>query len=192
MPVTMLLRALVALGLGVLACSCRNQGGPEKAGATAQSATPNVVASVPSQDSRGQAAGSSASPLVSGAEAQERAAIAAAELWLKLVDEGRYGDSYAGASAYFKKQGTLEGWIELAKKSRTPLGKVRSRTLKSKKLRTSVPGGPDGLYVTLRFETDFENKVRVVETLAPVLEPDGTWRVSGYYTDADIGQNRRP
>jgi hypothetical protein len=43
------------------------------------------------------------------------------------------------------------------------------------------PGGPDGTYVVIRFETVFEKKSAAVETVTPMRDPDGVFRVSGYY-----------
>jgi hypothetical protein len=35
--------------------------------------------------------------------------------------------------------------------------------------------------VVITFETAFENKASAVETVTPMLEKDGKWRVSGYF-----------
>jgi hypothetical protein len=44
-----------------------------------------------------------------------------------------------------------------------------------------VPGAPDGRYVTIQYETVFEKKASAVETITPMLDPDGIWRVSRYF-----------
>ena len=44
-----------------------------------------------------------------------------------------------------------------------------------------MPGAPDGEYVVIQFETSFENKKHAIETVTPMMDKDGTWRVSGYY-----------
>lgn len=44
-----------------------------------------------------------------------------------------------------------------------------------------VPGAPDGKYVTIQYQTAFANKAEAVETITPMLDPDGVWRVSGYF-----------
>jgi hypothetical protein len=64
---------------------------------------------------------------------------------------------------------------------RTPLGRCLSRTLRSHKLVDSLPGAPKGPYVVLQFESDFERREHAVETVTPVLGPDGRWRVAGYF-----------
>lgn len=46
---------------------------------------------------------------------------------------------------------------------------------------TSLPGAPDGKYVVIQYDTSFENKKAAVETVTPMLDKDGKWRVSGYY-----------
>ncbi|MEA1992696.1 MAG: DUF4019 domain-containing protein, partial [Thermodesulfobacteriota bacterium] len=62
-----------------------------------------------------------------------------------------------------------------------PLGKILSRKLKSKNYMTSLPDAPDGEYVVIQFETSFENKKSALETVTPMLDKDGKWRVSGYF-----------
>jgi hypothetical protein len=69
----------------------------------------------------------------------------------------------------------------MAKTVRQPLGKVISRQVMSKIPTMNVPGGPDGEYVIIQFETSFENKTDAIETVTPVLDEDSIWRVTGYY-----------
>jgi hypothetical protein len=46
---------------------------------------------------------------------------------------------------------------------------------------TELPGAPDGEYVVFQFDTQFEHKRAAVETVTPMRDPDGSWRVSGYF-----------
>jgi ribosomal protein S17E len=39
----------------------------------------------------------------------------------------------------------------------------------------------NGVYVVIEFESSFENKKSAVETVTPMMDKDGKWRVSGYY-----------
>ena len=64
---------------------------------------------------------------------------------------------------------------------RKPLGRVLSRKLKTATFETSIPAAPDGQYVVIQYDTSFENKKAAVETVTPMLDDDGKWRVSGYY-----------
>ena len=58
---------------------------------------------------------------------------------------------------------------------------MKSRTLKSATFARTLPGAPDGEYVVIQYETAFENKAAAVETITPMLDKDGSWRISGYY-----------
>ena len=39
----------------------------------------------------------------------------------------------------------------------------------------------DGKYVVIQYDTVFEHKASAVETVTPMPDPDGVWRVSGYF-----------
>jgi len=114
-------------------------------------------------------------------EKSEQKAVEAAQKWLALVDKGEYGKSWETAAAYFKGAVTEKQWEQAVTGIRSPLGKVITRKLKSKQYTTSLPGAPDGEYVVIQFETSFEKKKSSVETITPMKEKDGGWRVSGYY-----------
>jgi hypothetical protein len=110
----------------------------------------------------------------------EELAKKAAESWLTLMDEGKYGDSWSQAAQVFKVQIKKGQWETTARAVRSPLGALQSRTLKSATYKTSLPGAPDGEYVVIQYDSSFEHKQSAVETVTPMLDKDGTWRVSGY------------
>ena len=112
---------------------------------------------------------------------KEKAAIAAAQTWLKLIDDGKYADSWKEAATYFRNAVPQEQWVIQVQAARKPMGKKLSRTLLNSKYYTSIPGLPDGEYVVIQFSASFENKKTAIETITPMLEKDGKWRVSGYY-----------
>jgi hypothetical protein len=115
------------------------------------------------------------------AESREDAAEAAASTWLKLVDTGHYDDSWDAASAYFRHKVPKSKWRAAVLGARGPLGSLKSRMLKSATFKKTLPGAPDGEYVIVQFASSFENKASAIETVTPMKDPDGTWRVSGYY-----------
>ncbi len=117
----------------------------------------------------------------SASEMAEKKAIEASHAWLKLVDNGQYAKSWETAAEIFKNAVSQEQWNQSLSTARKPLGKPIKRTVKSKRYMTSLPGAPDGEYVVIQYETSFENKKASIETVTPMLEKDGTWRVSGYY-----------
>ena len=112
---------------------------------------------------------------------KESSAIAAAEAWLEIVDEGKYTDSWRQAAEYLKAAVNQDQWEQSMRAFRQPMGSIVSRTLKSKNYATSLPGAPDGEYVVIQYETSFKNKKSAIETITPMLDQDGKWRVSGYY-----------
>lgn len=114
-------------------------------------------------------------------EAAEKAAQAAAEEWLALVDQGQYAESWGTAASYFKNAVPEMQWLQSMKAARQPLGKTIARRLKSATSTTSLPGAPDGQYVVIQYATSFENKASAVETVTPMRDPDKQWRVSGYF-----------
>jgi hypothetical protein len=112
---------------------------------------------------------------------EEKAAVTAAQSWLALVDGGKYAQSWKETSEYFRNAVTLEQWQQSLGAMRKPLGRLISRKVRDVLRTTSLPGAPDGDYVVIRFTTSFENKKSAIETVTPMLERNGTWRVSGYY-----------
>jgi len=111
----------------------------------------------------------------------EQLAQASAESWLALTDSGKYADSWNEASQSFKSAVTKDQWQDALHQVRDPLGKLISRKLASATYTKSLPGAPDGEYVVIKFETSFENKHSATETIVPMLDKDGKWRVSGYF-----------
>ena len=111
----------------------------------------------------------------------EGKALGAAETWLALVDNGKYSESWETTAVLFRNAVTKEQWERALNAVRKPFGRLIARRLKSKQYATSLPGAPDGEYVVIQYETSFENKKAAVETVTPMLDEDGNWRVSGYY-----------
>jgi hypothetical protein len=112
---------------------------------------------------------------------KETAAISAAENWLATVDAGKYAASWKEAAEFLKNTIKPEQLALSMKATRQPLGKLISRKMRTKSYKTSLPGAPDGEYVVIQFETSFVNKKTAIETVTPMLDKDGKWRVSGYY-----------
>jgi len=112
---------------------------------------------------------------------KKRSAVASAEKWLTIVDNGNYSESWQKASEFFKQAVKQDQWEQAVRSVRKPLGKLVSRKLKSASYTTSLPGAPDGEYVVIQFDTSFENKKSGIETVTPMMDKNGKWRVSGYY-----------
>ncbi len=114
------------------------------------------------------------------AEAIE-AAVAAAKEWLALVDEGRYDRSWKESAPFFQEKVPESVWSGQLDAVRKPLGAVRSREVLVSQFATQLPGAPEGEYVVIQFKTSFEKKPEAVETVTPMKDSGGVWRVSGYF-----------
>ncbi len=121
----------------------------------------------------------------SSAPADDSAAVAQAQVaarsWLALTDGGKYGESWDSASSLSKSAVTKADWEKAIKAGRGQLGAMKARKVRSATFTRTLPGAPDGEYVVIQFESQFENKAAAIETVTPMHEKDGAWRVSGYY-----------
>ena len=114
-------------------------------------------------------------------EKKEKQASAAAKKWLDLVDKGKYAESWDTAASMFKSSVTKDAWEQSVGAVRKNLGPVKKRKLGIIQYTKTLPGAPDGEYVVIQYESTFENKQSAEETVTPMLDKDGKWRVSGYY-----------
>lgn len=106
---------------------------------------------------------------------------AAAETWVALVDSAQYAASWEASAAFFRNAVPQQKWAEAAAVARGPLGSLQARAVKSRTATQSLPGAPDGEYVVFQFNTTFEKTGAAVETVTVFHEPDGQWRVVGYF-----------
>ncbi|HEX9125294.1 MAG TPA: DUF4019 domain-containing protein [Methylomirabilota bacterium] len=90
---------------------------------------------------------------------------------------GELGVSSSGVQSRVTKS----EWEKALKTVRAPLGALKARERKSATFTRSLPNAPTGEYVIIQFDTQFENKAGAVETVTPMREKDGSWRVSGYF-----------
>jgi uncharacterized lipoprotein NlpE involved in copper resistance len=120
------------------------------------------------------------------AQAQEpviRDAIVAAERWLAVVDKGESAASWEQLASAAQAVVTRAGWQDALRKVREPLGKP-SRQMESAVFTRTFPGAPPGEYIVIQYNTRFDklpDGAMAIETIAPMRDKDGTWRVSGYY-----------
>jgi uncharacterized protein DUF4019 len=119
--------------------------------------------------------------IVRADQGAEKSAQEAAQSWLALVDSGKYSESWDEAAQVFKERVTREQWEAALKSVRTPLGQLESRKLKSAQFTRELPGAPDGEYVVILYDTTFQKKKSSLETVTPMKDKDGQWRVSGYF-----------
>jgi len=112
--------------------------------------------------------------------ANESAGSTAAKEWLKVVDAGNYTESWQKSDSFFQSQLSQNKWDTALEDVRTPLGKVNSRSELGTKEYSTLPGVPEGQYLVIQFQTDFQNKKSATETLT-LSKSSGKWLPVGYF-----------
>lgn len=121
---------------------------------------------------------------MAGAQAQDpRGTVvhAAAMAWLAQADKFDAQGTWNAAGEKFQKQMSAQQWGTALHSAREPLGAVTQRALVATSFATQMPGAPDGDYAQLQFRTAFANKTEAHESVTLEHQPDGQWRVIGYF-----------
>lgn len=120
-------------------------------------------------------------PIVAGQRASavhkgQEAALA----WLDLLDSGQYAASWDDAAPQLQRTVPRLRWESSVREQRALLGPVLARRLKWANYTETLPDLPAGQYVVLEYETRFANRVSAAETVTPVKDANGTWKVGAY------------
>jgi hypothetical protein len=121
--------------------------------------------------------------------AQEAASVAAAtdaasdaaNKWLAVMDAGQTAEAWDAAAPMMQAAVTRETWAKVGSEARAPFGAVKSRKQGSASYTRTLPNAPQGEYVVIQYNTDFAKRAGAVETVVPMRQPDGSWKVSGYF-----------
>ena len=120
-----------------------------------------------------------------GLHAQEAASVGAASeaaaSWLAIMDAGKTTDAWDAAAPMLQSAVTRETWASVGAQARAPHGAVKSRQQASASYTRTLPNAPSGEYVVIQYTTEFANKAGAGETVGPMRQPDGSWKVSGYF-----------
>jgi hypothetical protein len=114
------------------------------------------------------------------AEKEEAGKLAAAG-WLVLLDRRDWGRAWESSSAVFRTSVPLGSWMDAIPKLRESMGTLAERAPLESVYKTTLPGRPDGEYVTCIFQSKFDKR-ELQEIVTTVREADGHWRVTGYST----------
>ena len=114
-------------------------------------------------------------------DAQTSTVQSIARAWLALTDRDDAAASYETAGTKFKSTMTRDRWIETLAQERAPRGAVERRSVFKTDFVMSFPGAPEGNYAIVLFRTSFATRSDSSETVTLEREPDGNWRVVGYF-----------
>lgn len=108
----------------------------------------------------------------------------AATDFFELVDTGQYEQSWDTCSAYLKSEVPQPEWVQRLSAVRNVSGKLLERKQKDY-IYTKDAGAniPDGEYMVYHFDSQFQNKDHLTETITIMLEQDNVWRVAGYFIE---------
>lgn len=109
------------------------------------------------------------------------AATQAALIWLAIVDGGQLGQSWDAAAPALQEALPKEAWSRAVGQARGAIEPFGPRMLLAAQYAATLPNAPPGPYVVLQYRTKVSQGREVIETVVPMLQPDGSWRVSGYY-----------
>jgi hypothetical protein len=101
----------------------------------------------------------------------------AAAQWLALIDAGQYSPQ---ASPLFQQKVPFAKWQADLSRIRTRLGRLGSRQLKSADVKSETAGTAAGKYVVIQYRTQFAVAGPVIETVKPVLDASGHWKLADY------------
>lgn len=104
----------------------------------------------------------------------------AAVAWLDLLDSGQYATSWDQAAPQLQRAVPRTVWEARVREQRAPLGPVVARRLKWANYTETLPEQLAGQSVVLEYETRFANRVSAAETVTPVKDSNGIWRVGAY------------
>ena len=165
--------------LAVLACvavSAQAQLKPSAPGATG----------TPRYNAPALGGGTAAAPAAAAAQGNpefERAGQNAAQAWLMLLDRKDWGTAWDNSSTVFRQTVPLSNWMDSIPKVREPFGRLMVRVPEETVYKTTLPGRPNGHYVSTKFASKFE-KTEIDEIVTTMLDTDGRWRVTGYSYNA--------
>ncbi len=111
----------------------------------------------------------------------------AATHFLELLDSEQYEQSWEACASYLKNDISQQEWTKRLSAVRSVAGKLLDRKQKNytytKDSVEAKANIPNGEYMVYYFDSKFQNKDHLTETLTIMLEQDKTWRVAGYFIE---------
>ncbi len=100
----------------------------------------------------------------------------------QLIDAGRAGEVWDGASAVAKRSVDRNKFSDSITAQRKPLGATTARrwTLVSRHSTAGTEQLPAGTYANVEFDTQFSGNRSGHELISFRQDEDGTWRLAGY------------
>ena len=114
-----------------------------------------------------------------------RAAQAATQHWLALVDSGHIAESWEQAATVLQLALTRIAWEQAVKGARAPFEPFAVRRQIMAVYVTDPLNAPPGQYVLFQYQTAVSGGRQVIELVYPTFDGERGWRVSGYFVRPD-------
>ena len=128
----------------------------------------------PHQASAAQSPSSAQKPIV------EQALI-----FVSLLDQQKPLKAWSLTTRYFRKKLSPQRWQRVYRNQRQRYGGAVERTFAGYRFLSSFEQAVAGLYLQVRFRTDFQARENVIERVVMFKDFDGRWRVIGYFLEFD-------
>ncbi len=103
--------------------------------------------------------------------------------FVQLLDKGKSFDAWSKTTLYFRKNFPFQRWQRIFRNQRQRYGRAVERRLDGYRFFSSFEKATDGLYLQVRFLSDFEAREDVTERVMMYKDFDGRWRVIGYFLE---------
>ncbi len=104
--------------------------------------------------------------------------------FVELLDQQQPMKAWSLTTRYFRKQLSPQQWQRIYRNQRQRFGLPVERTFAGYRYST-FEQAVDGLYLQVRFRTDFEAREDAIERVVMFKDFDGRWRVIGYFVEFD-------
>jgi len=131
---------------------------------------------------------SAPSPVSAQDDASIKQAVAAAESFLSLLDNGKYEESWETSAEAFRKAVSKDQWKAAAGQVRGSVGSLSSRKLMSGADAPKAGSNAQGEFVVVKFQSAFSKLPNAIETVSPMRDSDGKYRVSGYFVQPGVSE----
>ena len=105
--------------------------------------------------------------------------------FILLLDQDKPLKAWSHTTRYFRKKMSPQSWQRFYRNQRLRFGRPVERQLGGYRFFSTFENATDGLYLEVRFRTDFEARANVSEQVMMYKDFDGRWRVIGYFVELD-------
>ena len=105
--------------------------------------------------------------------------------FVELLDQQQPMKAWSLTTRYFRKQLSPQQWQRIYRNQRQRFGLPVERAFAGYRYFSTFEQAVDGLYLQVRFRTDFEAREDAIERVVMFKDFDGRWRVIGYFVEFD-------